>query len=110
MLKERLISIFETIAYIILAYWLTINIFAFNKFRWMMGPGDTVCSIPWVSRDERILQACLAAIFILMPLVIIIFRKLYTRNWFDFWLNCFAALVCLCAGWWIFFGRHIFCV
>lgn len=110
MSKERLISILEIISYIILAYWLTNNIFAFNKFSWMMGPDDTVCSIPWVSRDDRIFQACLAAFCMLTPLVIIILRKLYTRNWFDFWLNCFAVLICFFAGWWIFFGRHIFCV
>lgn len=110
MLKEQLISILEVIAYIILAYWLTDTFFAFNKHSWMMEAGDTVCSIPRISGGDRILQACFAAFFMLTPLVIILLRKLYTRSWFDVWLNGFAVLACLCAGWWIFWGRYIFCI
>ncbi|UPQ73919.1 DUF2645 family protein [Kluyvera ascorbata] len=84
--------------------------FAFNKYSWMMAPGDTVCSIPKTSGYDRILQACFSAFIILTPLVIILLRKLYTRNWFGVWLNFFAVLACLCAGWWVFWGRNIFCI
>lgn len=47
----------------------------------MLESGDNICSIPSVSGEDRILQAMIAAFFLLTPLIILILRKtLYAGN------------------------------
>lgn len=81
MLKKQLLSIFEALLYIMLTYWLIDSFFAFNKYDWMLESGDNICSIPSVSGEDRILQAMIAAFFLLTPLIILILKKtLYAGN------------------------------
>ena len=109
MLKKQLLSIFEALLYIMLTYWLIDSFFAFNKYDWMLESGDNICSIPSVSGEDRILQAMIAAFFLLTPLIILILRKLFMREMFEFWLYVFSLVICLGCGWWLFGGRFIFC-
>ena len=108
MLKKQLLSIFEALLYIMLTYWLIDSFFAFNKYDWMLDSGDNICSIPSVSGEDRILQAMIAAFFLLTPLIIIILRKLFVREMFEFWLYVCSFVICLVCGWWLFLGRFIF--
>ena len=75
----------------------------------MLEAGDNICSIPSVSGEDRILQAMIAAFFLLTPLIILILRKLFMREMFEFWLYVFSLVICLGCGWWLFWGRFIFC-
>ncbi|MFP2676264.1 DUF2645 family protein [Escherichia coli] len=109
MLKKQLLSIFEALLYIMLTYWLIDAFFAFNKYDWMLESGDNICSILSVSGEDRILQAMIAAFFLLTPLIILILRKLFVREMFEFWLYVFSLVICLVCGWWLFWGRFIFC-
>ena len=95
MLKKQLLSIFEALLYIMLTYWLIDSFFAFNKYDWMLESGDNICSIPSVSGEDRILQAMIAAFFLLTPLIILILRKLFMREMFEFWLYVFSLVICL---------------
>ncbi|HGU0439773.1 TPA: DUF2645 domain-containing protein, partial [Escherichia coli] len=36
-------------------------------------------------------------------------RKLFMREMFEFWLYVFSLVICLGCGWWLFWGRFIFC-
>ncbi|MDU1471042.1 MAG: DUF2645 family protein, partial [Escherichia coli] len=90
MLKKQLLSIFEALLYIMLTYWLIDTFFAFNKYDWMLESGDNICSIPSVPSEDRILQEIIAAFFLLTPLIIIILRKLFVREMFEFWLYVFS--------------------
>ena len=85
------------------------SFFAFNKYDWMLESGDNICSIPSVSGEDRILQAMIAAFFLLTPLIILILRKLFMREMFEFWVYVFSLGICLVCGWWLFWGRFIFC-
>ncbi|RZN37469.1 DUF2645 family protein [Escherichia sp. E2593] len=109
MLKQKIQTIFEALLYIILSFWLAKNFFAFNEYDWMLESGDNICNIPSVSGEERILQAVIAAFFLLTPLIIIILRKLFVREMFEFWLYVFSLVICLVCGWWLFWGQLIFC-
>ena len=109
MLKKQLLSIFEALLYIMLTYWLIDTFFAFNKYDWMLESGDNICSIPSVPSEDRILQEISAAFFLLTPRIIIILRKLFVREMFEFWLYVFSLVICLVCGWWLFWGRFIFC-
>lgn len=77
MLKHKIQTIFEALLYIMLTYWLIDAFFAFNKYDWMLESGGNICSIPSVSGEDRILQAMIAAFFLLTPLIILILRKLF---------------------------------
>lgn len=68
----------------------------------MLESGDNICSIPSVSGEDRILQAMIAAFFLLTPLIILILRKLFMREMFEFWLYVFSLVICLGCGWWLF--------
>lgn len=105
MLKKKLLSIFEALLYIMLTYWLIDAFFAFNEYDWMLESGDNICNIPSVSGEERILQAVIAAFFLLTPLIIIILRKLFVREMFEFWLYVFSLVICLVCG---FFGDSLY--
>ncbi|MBZ9491018.1 DUF2645 family protein [Escherichia coli] len=87
MLKQKIKTIFEALLYIMLTYWLIDSFFAFNKYDWMLESGGNICSIPSVSGGDRILQAMIAAFFLLTPLIILILRKLFMREMFEFWGN-----------------------
>ncbi|HDV2484546.1 DUF2645 family protein, partial [Escherichia coli] len=50
-----------------------------------------------------------AAFFLLTPLIILILRKLFMREMFEFWVYVFSLGICLVCGWWLFWGRFIFC-
>ncbi|EJH8683385.1 DUF2645 family protein, partial [Shigella flexneri] len=78
-------------------------------YDWMLESGGNICSIPSVSGEDRILQAMIAAFFLLTPLIILILRKLFMREMFEFWLYVFSLVICLVCGWWLFWGRFIFC-
>ena len=80
-----------------------------NKYDWMLDSGGNICSIPSVSGEDRILQAMIAAFFLLTPLIILILRKLFMREMFEFWVYVFSLGICLVCGWWLFWGRFIFC-
>ena len=80
MLKKQLLSIFEALLYIMFTYWLIDAFFAFNKYDWMLDSGGNICSIPSVSGEDRILQAMIAAFFLLTPLIILILRKVRTSS------------------------------
>ncbi|EMX1423689.1 DUF2645 family protein [Escherichia coli] len=108
MLKHKIQTIFEALLYIMLTYWLIDAFFAFNKYDWMLESGDNVCSTPSVSGEDRILQTMIAAFFLLTPLIIIL-RKLFVREMFEFWLYVISLVICLVCGWWLFWGRFIFC-
>ncbi|HFS4446001.1 TPA: DUF2645 domain-containing protein, partial [Escherichia coli] len=47
---------------------------------------------------DRILQAMIAAFFLLTPLIIIILRKLFVREMFEFWLYVCSFVICLVCG------------
>ncbi|BDO93669.1 hypothetical protein TUM9812_07570 [Escherichia coli] len=83
MLKQKIKTIFEALLYIMLTYWLIDSFFAFNKYDWMLESGGNICSIPSVSGEDRILQAMIAAFFLLTPLIILILRKLFMREMFE---------------------------
>ncbi|MCF3243200.1 hypothetical protein L1042_20745, partial [Escherichia coli] len=51
----------------------------------------------------------IAAFFLLTPLIILILRKLFMREMFEFWVYVFSLGICLVCGWWLFWGRFIFC-
>ncbi|MEF4325309.1 DUF2645 family protein [Escherichia coli] len=108
MLKHKIQTIFEALLYILLTYWLIDAFFAFNKYDWMLESGDNICSTPSVSGEDRILQTMIAAFFLLTPLIIIL-RKLFVREMFEFWLYVISLVICLVCGWWLFWGRFIFC-
>ena len=98
MLKHKIQTIFEALLYIMLTYWLIDAFFAFNKYDWMLESGDNICSIPSVSGEDRILQAMIAAFFLLTPLIILILRKLFMREMFarylsGLWLVAFLGTV-----------------
>ena len=95
MLKQKIKTIFEALLYIMLTYWLIDSFFAFNKYDWMLESGGTICSIPSVSGGDRILQAMIAAFFLLTPLIILILRKLFMREMFEFWVYVFSLGICL---------------
>ncbi len=95
MLKKQLLSIFEALLYIMLTYWLIDAFFAFNKYDWMLDSGGNICSIPSVSGEYCILQAMIAAFFLLTPLIILILRKLFMREMFEFWVYVFSLGICL---------------
>lgn len=81
MLKHKIQTIFEALLYIMLTYWLIDAFFAFNKYDWMLESGDNICSIPSVSGEDRILQAMIAAFFLLTPLIYSYLKKtLYAGN------------------------------
>lgn len=42
------------------------------------------------------------SIFLLTPLIILILRKLFMREMFEFWLYVFSLVICLGCGWWLF--------
>ncbi|EPX2157886.1 DUF2645 family protein [Escherichia coli] len=109
MLKQKIKTIFEALLYIMLTYWLIDSFFAFNKYDWMLESGGNICSIPSVSGEDRILQAMIAAFFLLTPLIILILRKLFMREMFEFWVYVFSLGIYLVCGWWLFWGRFIFC-
>lgn len=109
MFKGRIGAIIEALAYLIVIYWLTDAFFAFNKYSWMLHNDDSICSIPLLSNDDRIFQAIIAAFFLLTPLIIILIRKLYTRQKFELWLYCLTLVSCIFSEWWIFWGRYLFC-
>ena len=109
MLKHKIQTIFEALLYIMLTYWLIDAFFAFNKYDWMLESGGNICSIPSVSGEDRILQAMIAAFFLLTPLIILILRKLFMREMFEFWVYVLSLGICLVCGWWLFWGRFIFC-
>lgn len=69
MLKQKIKTIFEALLYIMLTYWLIDSFFAFNKYDWMLESGGNICSIPSVSGEDRILQAMIAAFFLLRHLL-----------------------------------------
>nr|WP_232478615.1 DUF2645 family protein [Salmonella enterica] len=75
----------------------------------MFEANGSICSIPVVSNVNRDLQAAVAAFFLLSPLIIILIRKLYVRRMFEFWLYCLAVATCLFFGWWLFWGRYLYC-
>lgn len=102
MLKQKIKTIFEALLYIMLTYWLIDSFFAFNKYDWMLESGGNICSIPSVSGEDRILQAMIAAFFLLTPLIILILRKLFMREMFEFWVYVFSLGICLVCGWWLF--------
>ena len=79
MLKQKIKTIFEALLYIMLTYWLIDSFFAFNKYDWMLESGGNICSIPSVSGEDRILQAMIAAFFLLTPLIILK-KTLYAGN------------------------------
>ncbi|EFI7836490.1 TPA: DUF2645 family protein [Shigella dysenteriae] len=81
MLKQKIKTIFEALLYIMLTYWLIDSFFAFNKYDWMLESGGNICSIPSVSGEDRILQAMIAAFFLLTPLINSYLKKtLYAGN------------------------------
>lgn len=40
--------------------------------------------------------------FLLTPLIILILRKLFMQEMFEFWLYVFSLVICLGCGWWLF--------
>lgn len=92
MLKHKIQTIFEALLYIMLTYWLIDAFFAFNKYDWMLESGGNICSIPSVSGEDRILQAMIAAFFLLTPLIILILRKLFMRECSSFGYMYFRSV------------------
>ncbi len=80
MLKHKIKTIFEALLYIMLTYWLIDAFFAFNKYDWMLESGGNICSIPSVLGEDRILQAMIAAFFLLTPLLSYLKKTLYAGN------------------------------
>ena len=91
-----------------LTYWLIDSFLLSISMTGCLSRGDNICSIPSVSGEDRILQAMIAAFFLLTPLIILILRKLFMREMFEFWLYVFSLVICLGCGWWLFWGRFIF--
>lgn len=42
------------------------------------------------------------SIFLLTPLIILILRKLFMQEMFEFWVYVFSLGICLVCGWWLF--------
>lgn len=109
MSKQKLITFLEAMAYLILAHSAASLFFAFNKYSWMLAPEDSICSIPHPSGEDRIWQSAIAAFFLLTPLIVILTRKAFIRNVFGFALYTAALIIALIDGWWLFWGRYLFC-
>lgn len=88
---------------------ITIEFFSINKYDWMLKAGDSVCSIPHQSFSNRVLQAGIAAFFLITPLLIALLRNLYLGNLYK--TGYYAAIIMgiTLYGGWIFFGRFVVC-
>lgn len=109
MRKSYFKGIFEAVIYVLFSYWVVNKLFSINKYSWMLDGGDTLCSIPHTSNDSRLLQYCIFLFFFATPVVIIIFRYIYTRRFFNLFLYIFVLLSIIFSGWWLFWGRYDYC-
>ncbi len=109
MLKQKIKTIFEALLYIMLTYWLIDSFFAFNKYEWMLESGRKYLQYTFRFSLDCILKVMIAAFFLLTPLIILILRKLFMREMFEFWVYVFSLGICLVCGWWLFWKRFIFC-
>ena len=99
MRKSYFKDIFEAVIYVLFSYWVVNILFSINKYSWMLDGGDTLCSIPHASNDSRLLQYCIFLFFFATPVVIIIFRYIYTRRFFNlFYISLYYCLLFLVGG------------
>ncbi|OMQ19571.1 DUF2645 family protein [Serratia oryzae] len=106
--KEKVIDIVSIVGYFAFAY-LAIEFFSINKYDWMLEPGDSVCSIPHQSFSNRTLQAGIAALFLITPLLIALLRNLYIRDRYKTGYYATGILGVTLYGGWVFFGRLVVC-
>ncbi len=109
MRKSHFKDIFEAVIYVLFSYWIVNKLFSINKYSWMLDGGDILCGIPHASNDSRLLQYFIFLFFFATPVVIIIFRYIYTRHFFNIFLYIFVLLSVIFSGWWLFWGRYDYC-
>ncbi|CAH6661414.1 DUF2645 family protein [Pseudocitrobacter vendiensis] len=102
-------DIFEAVIYVLFSYWIANKLFSINKYSWMLSEGDNLCGIPHVSNDSRLLQYCVFLFFFATPVVVIIFRYVYLRRFFNLFIYIFVLLSIIFNGWWLFWGRYDYC-
>lgn len=106
--KETIIDAVSMVGYFAFAY-IAIEFFSINKYDWMLEPGDSVCSIPHQSLSNRTLQAGIAALFLITPLLIALLRNLYISNRYKTGYYAAGILGVSLYGGWVFFGRFLVC-
>ncbi|MDX6917533.1 DUF2645 family protein [Pectobacterium carotovorum] len=106
--KENIVDVISMVGYLAFAYF-SLELFSINKYDWMIEPGDSVCSILHQSFSNRLLQAGLAALFLITPLFIALARNLYMRNRYKTVYYMVGILCVTLYGGWLFFGRFALC-
>lgn len=108
MKKEKIIDLLTMAGYFAFS-WFAIEFFSINKYDWLLASGENLCSIPRQSLNNRILQASIAAFFLISPLLIALLRNLYIGNRYKVgYYSCGIVAVALYGGW-VFFGRFLLC-
>ncbi|MTD28695.1 DUF2645 family protein [Erwinia sp. J316] len=106
--KDKVLDLLSMLGYSVFVY-LAIELLSINKYDWMLQPGDSICSIPHQSIGNRILQAGIAAFFLITPLLIALIRNFYIGNRYKT-RYYFAGVIGVAAyGGWMFFGRFLVC-
>lgn len=106
--KEKIVDAISMVGYFVFAYF-ALELFSINKYDWMMESGDSICSIPHQSLSHRTLQAGVAALFLLTPLLIALARNIYMKNRYKTVYYTAGILCVTLYGVWIFFGQLALC-
>ncbi|MCL6361809.1 DUF2645 family protein [Pectobacterium polaris] len=106
--KEKIVDAISMAGYVVFAYF-AMGLLSINKYDWMMESGDSICSIPHQSLSNRILQAGVAALFLLTPLLIALARNIYMKNLYKTVYYTVGILCVTLYGGWFFFGRFALC-
>ncbi|MEG1211002.1 MAG: DUF2645 family protein [Leclercia sp.] len=105
----RIVEALSVVLYFLLACFF-MEFLSLNKYDWMREPGDSVCTIPHQSFGHRQIQAIIAAVLLITPLLIAFIRDIILRNSWKALIYFLGMLAVTGYGWWIFFGRFIFCI
>lgn len=106
--KEKIIDILAMMVYFAFSCF-SIEFFSISKYDWMLASGENICSIPHQSLNNRILQSCIAAFFLITPLLIALLRNIYIGNRYKIGYYGCGLLAVALYGIWVFFGRFMMC-
>ncbi|WP_277950134.1 YjeO family protein [Pectobacterium zantedeschiae] len=96
------------VGYFVFAYFV-MGLLSINKYDWMIESGDSVCSIPHQSLSNRILQAGVSALLLIIPLFIALVRNIFIKNRYKITYYIVGILCVILYGGWLFFGRFFLC-
>ncbi|PWD71440.1 DUF2645 family protein [Pectobacterium versatile] len=106
--KAKIVDAISMAGYFVFAYF-ALELLSISKYDWMMESGDSICSIPHQSLSNRTLQAGVAALFLLTPLLIALLRNIYMKNIYKTVYYTIGVLCITLYGGWLFFGRFALC-